>query len=71
MDWGLMSFEGENKFLRDEIVYSSTVSVDAFIQSFATQQEVSSISVQSIISESFFKNTFKLDDFAIEIFAIN
>ena len=26
MDWGLMSMEGENKFLRDEIVYSNTVS---------------------------------------------
>lgn len=26
MDWGLMSMEGENKFLRDEIVYSSGVS---------------------------------------------
>jgi xenotropic and polytropic retrovirus receptor 1 len=26
MDWGLMSLDGENKFLRDEIVYPSTVS---------------------------------------------
>lgn len=27
MDWGLMSLEGENKILRDETVYPSTVSV--------------------------------------------
>jgi xenotropic and polytropic retrovirus receptor 1 len=26
MDWGLLSMDGENKFLRDETVYSSTVS---------------------------------------------
>lgn len=26
MDWGLMTMDGENKFLRDEIVYSSGVS---------------------------------------------
>lgn len=26
MDWGLMTMDGENKLLRDEIVYSSTVS---------------------------------------------
>lgn len=26
MDWGLMAMEGENKLLRDEIVYGSTVS---------------------------------------------
>lgn len=26
MDWGLMSMEGENKLLRDEMVYSSSVS---------------------------------------------
>jgi hypothetical protein len=25
MDWGLMRVQGENKFLRDEIVYSNTV----------------------------------------------
>lgn len=26
MDWGLMTMDGENKLLRDEIVYGSTVS---------------------------------------------
>lgn len=30
MDWGLLSMVGENKLLRDEIVYSSTVSAPAF-----------------------------------------
>lgn len=33
MDWGLMTMDGENKLLRDEIVYSSTVS---FLRSLKT-----------------------------------
>lgn len=34
MDFGLMKMEGENRFLRDEIVYSSTVSL-RLISSFS------------------------------------
>jgi hypothetical protein len=40
MDWGLMSLDGENKFLRDEIVYPSTVSeARALLKSYAKRRK--------------------------------
>lgn len=41
MDWGLMSMDGENKLLRDEVVYSSTVSGFAFPLVFSSNNRKS------------------------------
>ncbi|KAL7015032.1 hypothetical protein ACKWTF_016251 [Chironomus riparius] len=56
MDWGLMSMEGENKFLRDEIVYSNTwfyyiAMVEDFILRFGWTLSMSLIEMGYIDSD--------------------